>query len=142
MSCMKLKHGNNIVLSLMAMLSFFLFPRKVILSGATQSPHPFGIAVFENHVFFTDWSKMAVIRADRFDGSDPTLLYLTANKPGQVEILHSVLQPVGKEMHIQLVTGQFECSDQRCLGVFVRMISHSCEFCVSFFGFPLHLFSL
>ncbi|XP_015230707.1 PREDICTED: low-density lipoprotein receptor-related protein 2-like [Cyprinodon variegatus] len=68
--------------------------RKMVLNGATQSPHPFGMTVFENHVFFTDWSKMGVIRSNRFNGSNPTLLYRTANRPGHVDISHPVMQPL------------------------------------------------
>ncbi|XP_054913786.1 low-density lipoprotein receptor-related protein 2 isoform X1 [Poeciliopsis prolifica] len=67
--------------------------RKIVLNGATQSPHPFGMAVFENHVFFTDWTKMGVIRTNRFNGTNPTLLYRTANRPGHVVVSHSVVQP-------------------------------------------------
>lgn len=68
--------------------------RKVVLSGTTQVPNPFGVSVFEDHVFFTDATKMGVIRANRFSGSDPTLLYRTTNKPGHIKILHPVLQPI------------------------------------------------
>ncbi|XP_053722161.1 low-density lipoprotein receptor-related protein 2 [Synchiropus splendidus] len=68
--------------------------RKTVLNGGTQAPHPFGLAVFENHVFFTDWTKMGVIRANRFNGSNPSLLYRTAKQPGQVVVSHPVLQPV------------------------------------------------
>uniref|UniRef100_A0AAQ5Z5D7 Low-density lipoprotein receptor-related protein 2 n=1 Tax=Amphiprion ocellaris TaxID=80972 RepID=A0AAQ5Z5D7_AMPOC len=67
--------------------------RKIVLNNAAQAPHPFGMAVFENHVFFTDWTKMGVIRANRFNGSNPTLLYRTAKRPGHVVVSHSVLQP-------------------------------------------------
>lgn len=72
--------------------------RKLVLNGGTQAPHPFGIAVFENHVFFTDWTKMGVIRSNRFNGSSPTLLYRAANRPGHVAISHPVVQPMGKEI--------------------------------------------
>uniref|UniRef100_A0A3Q3G597 Low density lipoprotein receptor-related protein 2b n=1 Tax=Labrus bergylta TaxID=56723 RepID=A0A3Q3G597_9LABR len=67
---------------------------KIVLNGGTQAPHPFGIAVFENHVFFTDWTKMGVVRANRFNGSNPALLYRTTKRPGHVVISHPVLQPV------------------------------------------------
>uniref|UniRef100_A0A3B4FXS2 Low-density lipoprotein receptor-related protein 2 n=1 Tax=Pundamilia nyererei TaxID=303518 RepID=A0A3B4FXS2_9CICH len=68
--------------------------RKLVLNGGTQSPHPFGIALFENHVFFTDWSKMGVIRSNRFNGSNPTLLYRAANRPGHVVVSHPLMQPL------------------------------------------------
>uniref|UniRef100_A0A4W6E5T0 Low density lipoprotein receptor-related protein 2b n=1 Tax=Lates calcarifer TaxID=8187 RepID=A0A4W6E5T0_LATCA len=67
---------------------------KIVLNGGTQAPHPFGIAVFENHVFFTDWTKMGLVRANRFNGSNPALLYRTAKRPGHVAVSHPVLQPV------------------------------------------------
>lgn len=76
------------------------FPRKIVLNGGTQAPYPFGIAVFENHVFFTDWTKMGVVRANRFNGSNPALLYRTAKRPGHVVVSHAALQPVGKEVHL------------------------------------------
>lgn len=94
-----------------------LFPRKIVLNGGTQAPHPFGIAVFENHVFFTDWTKMGVVRANRFNGSNQALLYRTAMRPGHVVVSHSVLQPVGKETHFQPVTSQIEFSGQRSANV-------------------------
>uniref|UniRef100_A0AAY5KVE9 EGF-like domain-containing protein n=1 Tax=Esox lucius TaxID=8010 RepID=A0AAY5KVE9_ESOLU len=67
---------------------------KTVLNGGTQVPYPFGISVFENHVFFTDWNKMGVIRTNRFNGSDPTLIYRTANTPGHIVVAHPVLQPM------------------------------------------------
>uniref|UniRef100_A0A672JBW6 Low density lipoprotein receptor-related protein 2b n=1 Tax=Salarias fasciatus TaxID=181472 RepID=A0A672JBW6_SALFA len=69
---------------------------KLVLNGALQSPYPFGIAVFENHVFFTDRAKMGVIQANRFNGSDYRLLYRTANMPGHIAVSHRVLQPIVK----------------------------------------------
>ena len=73
-----------------------LFPRKTVINGGTQVPYPFGMALFENHVFFTDWNKMAVIRTNRFNGSHPKLLYGTTEKPGHIVVSHPVLQPHGE----------------------------------------------
>ncbi|MBN3296498.1 LRP2 protein, partial [Amia calva] len=67
--------------------------RKSVLSGGGDVAHPFGLALFENHIFFTDWTKMGVIRANRFNGSNPTLLYRTTEQPNHIVIAHSVLQP-------------------------------------------------
>lgn len=67
-----------------------------MLNGGHQVPHPFGISVFENHAFFTDWVKMGVIRTNRFNGSDPTFLYRSTNRPGQIVVSHPLLQPTGK----------------------------------------------
>uniref|UniRef100_A0A8C7GPZ6 Low-density lipoprotein receptor-related protein 2 n=1 Tax=Oncorhynchus kisutch TaxID=8019 RepID=A0A8C7GPZ6_ONCKI len=67
---------------------------KTVLNGGTQVPYPFGISVFENHLFFTDWTKMGVIRTNRFNGSDPNLIYRTADRPGHIVVAHPVLQPI------------------------------------------------
>lgn len=99
-----------------------LFLRKIVLNGATQSPHPFGISVFENHVFFTDWTKMGVVRTNRFNGSNPVLLYRTAKRPGHVTVSHPVLQPVGKETHFQPVTSQSEVSVSVCEYIYITSV--------------------
>uniref|UniRef100_A0A671Q6S8 Low-density lipoprotein receptor-related protein 2-like n=1 Tax=Sinocyclocheilus anshuiensis TaxID=1608454 RepID=A0A671Q6S8_9TELE len=75
---------------------------KTVLNGGHQVPHPFGISVFENHAFFTDWVKMGVIRTNRFNGSDPTFLYRSTNRPGQIVYIISglcltaVINPCGR----------------------------------------------
>jgi len=83
------------------LLRCLLCPRKIVLNGGTQAPYPFGIAVFENHVFFTDWVKMGVVRANRFNGSSPALLYRTTKRPGHVVVSQAALQPVGKQTQLQ-----------------------------------------
>ncbi|CAG12634.1 unnamed protein product [Tetraodon nigroviridis] len=68
--------------------------RKIVLNGGTKAPYPFGIATFENHLFFTDWTKMGVMKANRFKENNPELIYRTTRRPGHVVVSHSVLQPV------------------------------------------------
>lgn len=93
---------------------FLSFPfRKIVLNGGTQAPYPFGIATFENHVFFTDWTKMGVMKANRFKENNPALIYRTAKQPGHVVVSHSVLQPVGEETHFQLSMSPFNIIGQR-----------------------------
>ncbi|TNN03863.1 hypothetical protein fugu_000892 [Takifugu bimaculatus] len=57
--------------------------RKIVLNGGTQAPYPFGIATFENHVFFTDWTKMGVMKANRFKENNPgaDLSYCKTTRP-------------------------------------------------------------
>lgn len=81
--------------------------RKIVLNGVTQAPYPFGIATFENNVFFTDWSKMAVMKANRFKENNPALIYRTAKRPGQIVISHSVLQPVGEKTYLRYMIFDF-----------------------------------
>lgn len=36
--------------------------------------HPFGLAVYGDYIFWTDWVRRAVLRADKFVGRDMRLL--------------------------------------------------------------------
>lgn len=55
--------------------------------------HPFSISVFENHVYWTDWRTNSVIRANKWNGSDISVLQRTLAKPFGIQILHSSRQP-------------------------------------------------
>lgn len=55
--------------------------------------HPFSISVFENHVYWTDWRTNSVIRANKWNGSDISVLQRTLTQPFGIQILHSSRQP-------------------------------------------------
>ncbi|XP_071495091.1 low-density lipoprotein receptor-related protein 1-like [Diadema antillarum] len=40
----------------------------------TDPVHPFGLAVFEDYVYWTDWVRRAVIRVDKYTAGDVTIL--------------------------------------------------------------------
>lgn len=61
-------------------------------------PHPFGISLFEHNVYFTDWTKMAVMKANKFSDANPQMIYHTAMNPYGVAVVHSLRQPYGKPM--------------------------------------------
>lgn len=114
------------VITSMGVLFFF---RKIVLNGGTQAPYPFGIATFENHMFFTDWTKMGVMKANRFKENNPAMIYRTTKQPGHVVVSHSVLQPVGEKTHRQSLISPFDFSGQRRPGPPVLM-QHNCHCCV------------
>lgn len=63
----------------------------VIRDEATLS-HPFGISLFENHIYWTDWRSNSVFRANKWNGSDVTLIQRTLTQPFGIQILHSSRQ--------------------------------------------------
>ena len=65
--------------------------RRVVLSGARSLPHPQAITVFEDQIFFTDGTKMAVRRANMYDGSDVTTLVNVAKTVSTNMVNASVL---------------------------------------------------
>ncbi|XP_053679237.1 low-density lipoprotein receptor-related protein 1 [Anopheles nili] len=55
--------------------------------------HPFSITVFDNYVYWTDWRTYSVIRANKWNGSDITVIQKTQSQPFGIQILHSSRQP-------------------------------------------------
>uniref|UniRef100_A0A8C6B9V0 Low-density lipoprotein receptor-related protein 2 n=1 Tax=Monodon monoceros TaxID=40151 RepID=A0A8C6B9V0_MONMO len=67
--------------------------RKTVIHGGSNIPHPFAISLFEDHVFFTDWTKMAVMKANKFTETDPQLYYRSSLRPFGVTVYHALRQP-------------------------------------------------
>lgn len=44
--------------------------RNVVLHSTDTLRHPFSITTFEDWVYWTDWDKEAVFRANKFNGKD------------------------------------------------------------------------
>lgn len=74
----------------------FSSDRKTVAHGGAVVPHPFGISLFEHNVYFTDWTKMAVIKANKFTDSNPHVIYTTSHTPHGVAVIHQLKQPQGK----------------------------------------------
>ncbi|CAG5865572.1 unnamed protein product [Menidia menidia] len=67
--------------------------RKTVVHGGSVVPHPFGISLFEHNVYFTDWTKMAVMKANKFTDSSPQVVYRTSQTPHGVAVIHQLKQP-------------------------------------------------
>uniref|UniRef100_A0A8C0Z777 LDL receptor related protein 2 n=1 Tax=Canis lupus familiaris TaxID=9615 RepID=A0A8C0Z777_CANLF len=66
---------------------------KTVIHGGSLIPHPFGISLFEDRVFFTDWTKMAVMKANKFTETNPQEYHQTSLRPFGVTVYHSLRQP-------------------------------------------------
>lgn len=69
--------------------------RKTVVHGGSLIPHPFGISLFEDYVYFTDWTKMAVMKANKFTETSPQVYLQTSLRPFGVTVYHSLRQPYG-----------------------------------------------
>lgn len=71
--------------------------RTLILKSRETLRHPFSISVFEDYVYWTDWEKQTIFRANKFNGGNITTL--TAGKKIQslmvVHVYHPYRQPNG-----------------------------------------------
>lgn len=48
--------------------------RTIVLKSSDFLNHPFSISVFEDFVYWTDWDKNSIFRANKFNGSNVTAL--------------------------------------------------------------------
>ena len=69
--------------------------RRIVGSSEQQVLHPNNIAVFEDYVYWTDWSHKSINRFNKFSGKNFTHVLGAVGKPFDMKILHTVLQPEG-----------------------------------------------
>ncbi|XP_035777511.1 very low-density lipoprotein receptor-like isoform X3 [Anopheles albimanus] len=80
--------------------------RTVVLYSADYLRHPFSITTFEDHVYWTDWDKEAVFKANKFTGKDvePVTALHMLQHPMTIHVYHPYRQPDGVN-HCQAVNG-------------------------------------
>lgn len=66
--------------------------RRRIL-GHPNVAHPFAISVFRNYLYFSDWTRHAVIKVDKFSGNESGVLLQHLAQPMDVHVYHSARQP-------------------------------------------------
>lgn len=67
-----------------------------VMSQHEKLSHPFAITLFETYVYWTDWRTNSVVRANKFNGGNVSVIRETLNQPFDVKILHPSRQPVDK----------------------------------------------
>lgn len=60
----------------------------LILHGAAYLSHPFAISLYESFVYWTDWRAGAVIRANKWNGSDIRVIERVVGKPYDLHVMH------------------------------------------------------
>ncbi|XP_046864726.1 low-density lipoprotein receptor-related protein 4-like [Xenia sp. Carnegie-2017] len=66
--------------------------RRVILTSDTIF-HPFSISLFEDHIYWSDWSKFAIYKANKFTGKNVTVLKKRLVNTLGINMIHPQRQP-------------------------------------------------
>lgn len=65
--------------------------RRIV--GRSSVVHPFAITVFRNYLYFSDWTRHAVIKVDKFSGNESGILLRHLGQPMDVHVYHRARQP-------------------------------------------------
>ncbi|XP_070514346.1 very low-density lipoprotein receptor isoform X1 [Cardiocondyla obscurior] len=71
--------------------------RRTILYSPESLRHPFSITTFEDYVYWTDWDKETIFKANKFTGKEvePVTSIRTLQHPMVVHVYHPYRQPDG-----------------------------------------------
>uniref|UniRef100_A0A1I7U5D7 EGF_CA domain-containing protein n=1 Tax=Caenorhabditis tropicalis TaxID=1561998 RepID=A0A1I7U5D7_9PELO len=67
--------------------------RRIIIADAGSVPHVFGLAIADDFLYWTDWTYRGILRANKHNGENITVLAQTALLPYSLKIFHKTLQP-------------------------------------------------
>ena len=66
--------------------------KRMVLEGAGAVPHVFALTVMDDFLYWTDWNKKAIMRANKFTGAELTTLRNTTHRPYDIHIYHPLRQ--------------------------------------------------
>ncbi|XP_048772894.2 low-density lipoprotein receptor-related protein 1-like isoform X3 [Ostrea edulis] len=61
---------------------------RQILQDKDNIRHPFALTLFGSHVYWTDWGINALVSANKFDGSNVTIIKRTNTQPFDIQVYH------------------------------------------------------
>ena len=69
--------------------------RRTVLKDTSSVKHPFGISIFQEDMYWTDWNSGKVFRANRFTGRNAVTVADKLARVMDVVVLHRQRQPEG-----------------------------------------------
>ena len=76
----------------------------IVLVGNKIIQHPFSMSLFENYVYWCDWNKKHIMRADKLHGGNASVLHTDSRfQSMDLHIVHPLRQPPGSAVTIAVV---------------------------------------
>jgi low density lipoprotein-related protein 2 len=47
--------------------------RQIVATGMNNVPHPFGVTLFDQYLYWTDWTRLGVMRVEKFGSATKTI---------------------------------------------------------------------
>ncbi|CAH1789469.1 unnamed protein product [Owenia fusiformis] len=76
-------------------VDYFGQNRRTVISGSLNIPHSYDMSMFENMVFWADWTKMGIMTSTKYNNeSTVSQIFMdTTSKPMGVKVFHPARQP-------------------------------------------------
>lgn len=66
---------------------------RMVLKNHSHLAHPFAITLFGDFLYWTDWKSNHVVSANKFNGTNATVIHKTETQPFDIHVLHPKRQP-------------------------------------------------
>lgn len=88
---------------------------KRIVRDPEYLPHPYAVTIFENNLYWTDWRRQGIIRADKFTANNIDTFLNSTIQLFDVKLIHSSRQPIdfageGRSKSISSPCDKSKCS--------------------------------
>lgn len=94
--------------------------RRTVLKGGLIK-HPFSLAIFEDYVYYTDWTPGSIRRVSKRNGAGKLIFEHQLKKPMGIQIMHRSKQPTGPEI-------KNYCENSKCSHLcLLRPGNYSCK---------------
>lgn len=93
--------------------------RRVIAQGMNEVPHPFGLALFDQNLYWTDWTRLGVVQIEKFGSQNKIIWSNTENNvfPMGIAAYHKMAQPGPGESECLAQNIENPCSNADCEGM-------------------------
>ncbi|VDK47362.1 unnamed protein product [Anisakis simplex] len=93
--------------------------RRIVAQGMNRVPHPFGLTIFDQYLYWTDWTRLGVIKIEKF-GSDTEIIWSKKENnvfPMGISAYHEMSQPGPKQSDCIGLKIDNPCVESDCEGM-------------------------